>query len=134
MNSVSASRPTVLVLDDEATVRETGRRFLQAWGYACVEADSIDHALEMLRTTSVDAAILDVRLPGERRSGLDLLTAFRQRTELAEIPVLIMTGGVLSHDEEAAITRQRGFLFYKPEGFSAIVNFLDQLTGRDRSH
>jgi CheY-like chemotaxis protein len=135
MNGVSpsATLPTVLVLDDEASVRDVGRRFLQTCGYACVEADSIERAVEILRTTSVDAAILDVRLQG-RQTGLDLLTSFRQQSELSEIPVLIMTGGVLSDAEEASITRQRGFLFYKPEGFDTIVNFLDRLTGRDRSH
>jgi DNA-binding response OmpR family regulator len=53
----------VLVLDDEAPVREMGRRFLEKWGYGCVEADGIDAALEALRTTTVVAAILDVRLP-----------------------------------------------------------------------
>jgi DNA-binding response OmpR family regulator len=79
------------------------------------------------------SVILDVRLPG-RLTGLDLLTLFRQQAELSEIPVLIMTGGVLSDAEEASIARQRGFLFYKPEGFDTIVNFLDRLTGRDRSH
>jgi CheY-like chemotaxis protein len=125
--------PTVLVLDDEATVRDLGRRFLHACGYGCVEADSIERAVEILRTTPVDAAILDVRLPG-RQTGLDLLAAFRQQAELSKIPVLIMTGGVLSDAEEASIARQRGFLFYKPEGFDTIVNFLDRLTGRDRSH
>jgi DNA-binding response OmpR family regulator len=98
-----------------------------------VEADSIERAVEILRTTPVDAAILDVRLPG-RLTGLDLLTLFRQQAELSEIPVLIMTGGVLSDAEEASIARQRGFLFYKPEGFDTIVNFLDRITGRDRSH
>jgi two-component system response regulator FlrC len=128
-----ASQPTVLVLDDEPMVRQAGKRYLQACGYGCVEADSIDAALEMVRTTPVAAAILDVRLPGHQ-TGLDLLVTFRQRAELREIPVLIMTGGVLSESEEAAITKQRGFLFYKPEGFDTIVNFLDQLTGRDHSH
>lgn len=127
-----ASSLTVLVLDDEPTVRETGRLFLGAFGYRCIEAESIDAALEMLSTTAVDAAILDVRLPGPR-TGLDLLAAFRQRAELSEIPVLIMTGGILTDAEEATITRQRGFLFHKPEGFDTIVKFLDQLTGRDRS-
>jgi ActR/RegA family two-component response regulator len=87
----------------------------------------------MLRTTTVDAAILDVRLAGQG-SGLDLLATFRQRSQLSQIPVLIMTGGVLSHAEEAAIAKARGYLFYKPEGMNTIVNFLDQLTGRDRSH
>lgn len=128
-----AAMPTVLVLDDEPPVRETGRRFLQAWGYGCVEAESIEHALEVLRTTAIDAAILDIRLPGPC-SGLDLLAAFRRRADLSQIPVLIMTGSILTRAEEAAITRQGGYLFYKPEGFSTIVNFLDQLTGRDRSH
>ena len=61
MNSVSSepNLPTVLVLDDEATMREVGRRFLQAFGYECVEAESVERAVEILRTTSVDAAILD---------------------------------------------------------------------------
>lgn len=114
-------------------VREVGRRVLRASGYECVEADSIEGALEMLRTTSVDAAILDVRLQGQR-SGIDLLATFRQEAELSRIPVLIMTGGSLSEAEEASITRQRAYLFRKPEGFRTIISFLDQLTGRDRSH
>ena len=127
------SLPIVLVVDDERSVRLMCCKFLRRCGYECVEAESIERALELVLTTSFVAAILDVRLPGQR-TGLDLLTTFRERAELSEIPVLIMTGSILSHDEEAAITRQRGFLFYKPEGFQAIVNFLDQLTGRDRAH
>jgi CheY-like chemotaxis protein len=124
--------PTVLLLDDEPTVRETGRRFLQLCGYQCVEAASIERANEMLTQTPVDAAILDVRLPGPV-SGLDLLAEFRQKPALAEIPVLIVTGSILTHAEEASITRQRAFLFYKPEGFDTIVKFLDQLTGREQN-
>ena len=127
------ARPIVLIVDDEPLVRETGRRFLQANGYDCVEAETVDRAVEVLRSTSIDAAIRDVRLPGHK-SGLDLLSDFRQQTGLTDIPVLIMTGSVLTAEEEASITRRRAYLFYKPEGFDTIVNFLDQLTGRDRSH
>ena len=124
--------PTVLLLDDEPTVRETGRRFLTLCGYQCVEAESIERANEMVAHTTVDAAILDVRLPGPI-TGLDLLASFRKQPRLTEIPVLIMTGSVLTHEEEASITKQRAFLFYKPEGFDTIVKFLDQLTGRDQT-
>jgi CheY-like chemotaxis protein len=127
------TRPIVLIVDDEALVREAGCRFLRANGYECLEAESIDRAVELLRTTTIDAAILDVRLPGQK-SGLDLLSTFRQQTGLTDIPVLIMTGSILTPDEEASITRRRAYLFYKPEGFDTIVSFLDQLTGRDRSH
>ena len=130
---MASPSPTVLVLDDEPAVRETSRMCLRSYGYGCVTADSIEHALETLQTTAVDAAILGVRWPG-RCTGLDLLARFRQQAELSKIPVLIMTGGILSEDEEASIAKQRAYLFYKPEGFDTIVSFLDQLTGRDRNH
>jgi CheY-like chemotaxis protein len=126
-------KPTVLILDDEPTVRETGRRFLQMCGYQCLEAESIERANAMLADTIVDAAILDVRLPGQV-TGLDLLASFRRQPRLSNIPVLIMTGSILTPEEETSITRQRAFLFYKPEGFDTIVKFLDQLTGRDQGN
>jgi len=125
--------PTVLIMDDEPLVRQAATRFLRGSGYGCVEAESVERALEILRTTSVIAAMLDMRLPGGR-TGLDVLSDLRRLPEFKEIPVLIVTGSILSDTEVAAIAKQRGFVFFKPEGFSTIVSFLDQLTGRDRSH
>lgn len=124
--------PTVLVLDDEPLVRQAARRFLQGAGYGCIEADTVAGAIEVLKTTRVVAAMLDMRLP-DGRTGLDLLTDLRSAPETRSIPVLIVTGSILSQDEETAIAKHRGFVFLKPEGFGTIVNFLDQLTGRDRS-
>ena len=124
--------PTVLVLDDEPFVRHAARRFLKGSGYACVEAETVDAAIELLRTTPVIAAMLDMRLP-DGRTGLDVLTDLRRIPEFQEIPVLIVTGSILTEAEKLAITKQRGFVFFKPEGFSIIVNFLDRLTGRDHS-
>lgn len=124
--------PTVLVLDDEPLVRQAARRFLQGSGYGCIEADTVAGAIDLLKTTPVVAAMLDMRLP-DGRTGLDLLTDLRGMPELRDIPVLIITGSILSEAEETAIAKHRGFVFFKPEGFSTIVNFLDQLTGRDRS-
>jgi CheY-like chemotaxis protein len=124
--------PTVLVLDDEPIVRQAARRFLKGSGYGCVEADTVDGAIELLHTTRVIAAMLDMRLP-EGRTGLDVLTDLRRLPEFREIPVLIVTGSILTDAEVAAIAKLRGFVFFKPEGFSTIVNFLDRLTGRDTS-
>jgi two-component system chemotaxis response regulator CheY len=124
--------PTVLVLDDEPFVRHAARRFLKGSGYGCVEADTVDGAIELLRTTPVIAAMLDMRLP-DGRTGLDVLTDLRKVPEFREIPVLIVTGSLLTEAEKASIAKLRGFIFFKPEGFSTIVNFLDRLTGRDHS-
>ena len=89
--------------------------------------------MELLRTTPVIAAMLDMRL-SDGRTGLDVLTSLRALPEFRAIPVLIVTGSLLSDEEKAAIAKLRGFVFFKPEGFSTIVNFLDRLTGRDTSH
>lgn len=113
-------------------MRQAARRFLKGSGYGCVEADTVDGAIELLRTTRVIAAMLDMRLP-EGRTGLDVLTDLRRLPEFREIPVLIVTGSILTDAEVAAIAKLRGFVFFKPEGFSTIVNFLDRLTGRDTS-
>src|ERR687895_69364 len=57
-----ARMPTVLILDDEPFVRHAARRFLKGSGYDCVESETVDGAIELLRTTPVVAAMLDMRL------------------------------------------------------------------------
>jgi CheY-like chemotaxis protein len=125
--------PLVLVLDDEETVRRSMRTYLERHAYEALEASTVEGALQIMRTRTVSAVIFDVRLPGSS-SGLEALTALRRLPEMATVPVVIITGGILSEDEELQIARQRAHLVYKPEGFDTIVNFLDQLTGRDYSH
>ena len=124
--------PTVLVLDDEPFVRNAARRFLKGSGYGCVEAETVEGAIELLHRTPVIAAMLDMRLP-DGRTGIDVLTQLRKIPEFRDIPVMIVTGSILTDAEKATIAKLRGFVFFKPEGFSTIVNFLDHLTGRDQS-
>jgi DNA-binding response OmpR family regulator len=125
--------PTVLVVDDDPAVRKTLVRRLRAYNYNGVPAETLDEAYAVLGTTTVQALILDVGLqPGP--TGLDLLISIRGRKELAEAPILIFTGQGLSNDDKAVIRRHGAFLFHKPEGFDALIQFLDTLTGRDQSH
>jgi DNA-binding response OmpR family regulator len=122
--------PTVLVLDDDPGVRTSLERLLRLYGYGAVGAATLDEAEALLQTTDIHAMILDVRLG--RGTGLDLLRTMRARPGFERAPILIFTGGVLSEAEETLVARHRAFLFYKPEGFDTLVNFLDTLTGRDR--
>ena len=122
---------TVLVLDDEPTMRALLARSLVAHGYQLAEAGSMSEAIDVMRGTRIDAVILDVRLPGTG-SGLDVLRRLRERPALQSIPAIVMTGGVLTEDEELAVTRERAHMFYKPEGCESLVRFLDQLIGRDQ--
>lgn len=130
MTPVPPGAPAVLLLDDEETVRRALCAYLERHAYAPVEAATVEDAVSCMRQTQFEAVIFDMRLPGAL-SGLDALAALRSIPEFATVPVLIVTGSVLSEDEEIQITRQRAHVVYKPEGFGTVVDFLDQLTGRD---
>jgi len=72
----------ILVVEDEAIIRNAVRRLLQRHNHEVTEADSVD-AARALDLTSYDMIISDLRLPGG--NGTDLI-------ELAgRTPVLIMT-------------------------------------------
>ena len=119
-------------MDDEENLRRAMRVYLERHAYAAVEAETVEAAVEVMRTKTISAVILDVRLPGTH-SGLDALDLLRRIPEMATVPVLIVTGSILTEEEERQITRQRAHVVYKPEGLNTILNFLDQLTGRDYS-
>ncbi|MBA2641564.1 MAG: response regulator transcription factor [Actinobacteria bacterium] len=77
---------TVLVVDDEAIVREVIVKYLAREGYTTLEADDGDRARSLLQTQSPDLVVLDVMLPGT--DGLELCRWIRGRSEL---PVILLT-------------------------------------------
>jgi PAS domain S-box-containing protein len=78
---------TVLVVDDEVTIRDLLLEYLQVWDYGAVPAGSGAEALELARRLKPDLIILDVgMLP---MSGLDVLRQLKQDPETRRIPVLL---------------------------------------------
>ncbi len=83
-----APRATVLVVDDEASIRESLSMILEYEGYRVAEAEGGKTALARLGDRLPDAVLLDIKMP--EIDGLDLLTAFRERGY--DMPVVIITG------------------------------------------
>jgi CheY-like chemotaxis protein len=128
-----ARRPTVLAVDDEPSVRNFLRSYLEQAGYAVCEAGTIEDALDALDRSPVDAVVLDVRMPdptGFGRSGLEVLTYMRLHAAFAAIPVVVVTGHSLDPVEESLLVQHRADLFRKPDGYRLLLQRLDQLTGR----
>lgn len=87
---------TVLIVDDEATIRRLLRQKLSKEGYPCEEADTAEQTLSRLRSNSIELVILDIKMPG--KSGIELLpeikanypdTAVIMVTAVAETSVAI---------------------------------------------
>jgi len=55
---------TVLVVDDDEGVRKVLARWVSDMGYAVKTAESADAALEVVRDSTIDVALCDVRMPG----------------------------------------------------------------------
>lgn len=62
---VDATRPQILVIDDDPTTLEVVRSVLQANGYSCLSAPSGEEALAIIRSTpGILLAISDINMPG----------------------------------------------------------------------
>ena len=78
---------SILVIDDEAEIREGLELLLSSEGYAVTSAETGEAGIARLEQEPFDLLLLDVSLPG--RSGLDLLRDIRQRDP--HLPVVLIT-------------------------------------------
>lgn len=88
---------TVLIVDDESTVREVVRRYLEAEGFRVIEANTGPMALHMLHQDRPDLIVLDIMLPG--LDGFTITRSIRAPVEgggegvntVAGIPIVMLT-------------------------------------------
>jgi DNA-binding response OmpR family regulator len=121
---------TILIVDDELGVRDSIRRYLEQAGWRVHTAEAPSQALAMLECVTPDAMVLDVRMPdpgGALRSGLELLAAVRARTSLTTVPVVLLTGHLLSEQEQGEARRHRADVLYKPTGLRALEQHVRQM-------
>ncbi len=108
----------ILVVDDEASICWAFRESLGDEGHQVEVASSVEEGLAIAGRGSIDALVLDVRLPG--RDGISAMGAFRERIGPAPIVVITAFG-----DLETAVRAMEGGAFdYLVKPFD-----LDRATG-----
>jgi DNA-binding NtrC family response regulator len=114
------TRHTILVVEDEALLRMCAVSVLEDAGYAVLEAEDGDAALEMIAGhDEIGVVITDVRMPGTM-SGLALVS--RIKKERPEIRSIVVSGNAAAR--EAFNVGASGFL-PKPFLGDAIVNAVE---------
>ena len=115
------SHSKILVVEDDAGLREALIDTLLLAGYQCVEADSGESALLLLKKQSVDLVVSDVQMGG--MSGLSLLKSIK--ASYPNMPVLIMTAYGTIDDAVQAIKDGACNYMAKPFAPEVLLNMVN---------
>ncbi len=123
---MATAKTRVVVAEDEAIIRLDLKELLEEEGFEVVgETGRGDEAVELVRSTRPDLAILDIKMPG-----LDGLSAARQITEDRLAAVLILTA--FSQRDLVEQARDAGAMSYivKPFQKSDLIPAIEVALGR----
>jgi CheY-like chemotaxis protein len=95
----SATRPAILLADDDIDIRELVALILGDVGYDTTTAASGREALELCLAHPPALALLDVSMPGEL-NGLQVVEALRANPRTAGVPILLLTA--LAQEDDVA--------------------------------
>ena len=92
--------PTILIVEDEASIRKLVAVNISARGYDVIAVESAEQGLVHLPARPIALILLDIKLPGMR--GWEFLTAMAGDPRIApNIPVIIMTASAADARDKA---------------------------------
>lgn len=86
----------ILIVDDDANLRESLSESLELEGYQCFEAKNAKEGLELAKKHNPDVVIMDIQLPDS--IGFQLCQEIRKLSK--DIVIIMMSGRFLSSDEK----------------------------------
>lgn len=107
---------TILIADDESTLRALVRATLETGRFTILEAADGEEALSLAREHRPDLTFLDWAMPG--MSGLEVCRRLRAETETAALTIIMLTARTQDFDREAAL--QVGVDDYVTKPFSPL--------------
>ena len=84
------NQSTVLIVDDEASIRISLRTILSGLGFSVVEAARGEEAVSLVRTAQFDIVLLDINMPG--LGGIEVCRLMRKNAPLLPIVMLTVQG------------------------------------------
>src|SRR5262245_52357397 len=114
-----AERPTVLVVEDEAHIRELVALHLRLEGLAPTEAADGDGGLSQARTQKFDLIILDLMLQG--LDGVTVCKAIRRDSPNVDTPILMLTARREESDKVLGLDSGADDYLTKPFGIAELM-------------
>jgi len=117
---------TVLLLEDNQSVRELIKVLLETEGYSIIEASDGRDGLTKAEELKPDLMILDLMMPG--LDGENVLKTMRRHSKLSKVPVLVVSGKYESLDALRKLIGQEN-IFPKPFEPSRMLDRIGELIG-----
>ncbi len=121
--SQTASKPCVLVVEDDDESLFVLKHVLGTRGYRVLEAWDGKQALEVAEAENLNLILLDLQLPG--LDGLGVIHRLRMNPNLENVPVVIMTGHEPERYRDSAIEAGCDDFLLKPIDFDRLDVILD---------
>ncbi len=116
---------TILLVEDDDSIREAYAEILTSEGYAVVEAENGRVALEKLQAMHhlPSLVLLDMMMP--EMTGAELLDALHESHRLAAMPVVLVSASVVSAREMRGARR----FIRKPASFETMMRIVTEFCG-----
>ncbi len=98
--TITATSPHILVVDDDTRLRQLLRQFLMENGYRVTTAKNAQDASSHLKSLTFDLIVLDVMMPGQ--NGYDFAATLR---ETSNVPILMLTAKGNTEDRIEGLER-----------------------------
>ncbi len=85
---MAEKKPTILVTDDEKSIRNSLREILEFEQYRVLEADGGENALHQVKNENIDLMILDIKMKG--MDGIEVLEKVKELN--SDLPVIMISG------------------------------------------
>lgn len=108
--------PLVLVIDDDAEVRDVIRECLEREGFAVAEGASAQQGIDRINQRIPDLMMVDVSMPGV--DGWEMLRRVREKLDVRDLPVVIFSGKIA--DDELGNAPDRGAQGYLRKPFDPL--------------
>jgi PAS domain S-box-containing protein len=108
-----AAPASILVVEDDANVRDALARVLVDAGWRVTEAEYGRAALDLVRRDRPELILLDLLMP--EMNGFELVAELKHAPETAAIPIVVVTSVVLSASERARLSRDVARILDKGE-------------------
>ena len=125
MTSIAA---TILVCEDDPSLRLLFRLSIEPYGYNVVEAGDGRSGIELARSVKPDLVVVDMRLPD--CSGIEVVRALRIEPALETTPILMATGSLQPGDRSAAENSGVDAFLYKPFNMARLIAEIERLLER----